>query len=337
MPDITATLCTCWVVTTITTNEVLRFTDHDKSISIGGNDYSPIGSYTPSAINRTSDMATDNMELSVILFGANITKADLRAGKYDHATVEIFQVDWEALIKTRDLLKGQLGAVTMDGITGRVELYGQTNQLNQIIGEEYSPVCKADLFDARCKVEKLPSPLNWQTSSAYGLLDRAYELAGGRLDVVFEVSVAGTTGATEPAWDYTIGNTTNDGSVEWIARDIRVMTGAVSTTISPKRKFTSVDFDTPPAGWFTGGKLIWMTGANAGYQQDVKVHTSLSMPPAGVFEIYEPMPNDIVSGDTFTVEQGCDGLEQTCKEYNNFINNRAFYHVPGKIRLFERP
>ena len=65
----------------------------------------------------------------------------------------------------------------------------------------------------------------WQTARAYAVDEsHAYgDASGGWVlptapnGAVFEVTVAGTTGGSEPAWDAAIGATTADGTVTWTA------------------------------------------------------------------------------------------------------------------------
>lgn len=63
----------------------------------------------------------------------------------------------------------------------------------------------------------------WQANHAYSLGARcvctgAYATTAARA-VVFECTTAGTSHATtQPTWDYTVGNTTSDGTVTWTAR-----------------------------------------------------------------------------------------------------------------------
>lgn len=88
---------------------------------------------------------------------------------------------------------------------------------------------------------------------------------------------------------------------------------------------------------FIGGLLTWLTGDNAGYSMEVKNDAIISTVP-GTILLYEPMPNDIQIGDTFSLTPGCDKTISTCRDvFDNIINFRGHgVLVPGrdKIALF---
>ena len=59
--------------------------------------------------------------------------------------------------------------------------------------------------------------VQWAATTAYSLGARRIAVTAG-LGVHFEATTAGTSGAAEPAWDYTVGNTTADNTVVWTCR-----------------------------------------------------------------------------------------------------------------------
>lgn len=92
-----------------------------------------------------------------------------------------------------------------------------------------------------------------------------------------------------------------------------------------KRIFTT-DL-TDPDGHYDLGLVTWNTGsANEYFKMDVKVYLNAN----GQVELYEPMPNDIVIGDTATIQTGCDKKWETCRNrYNNQLNYRGFPFLYG--------
>ena len=76
------------------------------------------------------------------------------AGLYDHAEISVFQVNYtdtgQGVIPLRE---GWLGEVTFNDGRFVAEIRGLTQRLSQRVGELYSPSCRADLGDTRCKVQ----------------------------------------------------------------------------------------------------------------------------------------------------------------------------------------
>jgi uncharacterized phage protein (TIGR02218 family) len=146
------TLATCWKITRTDTKE-LGFTDHDSPLEIDGLTYDSVAGFTPSAIESKSNMSVDNLDLEGQTFPSKITEADLLAGKYDFAEVEIFLVNYADLTQGKLVQRrGRLGEVTLNRQYFRAEIRGLTQHLSQTIGQVYSPSCRAILGDSRCKV-----------------------------------------------------------------------------------------------------------------------------------------------------------------------------------------
>jgi uncharacterized phage protein (TIGR02218 family) len=80
--------------------------------------------------------------------------------------------------------------------------------------------------------------------------------------------------------------------------------------------------------WFTGGRLVWTSGANAGLDGHVKAH-----PVAGVeavVELWLSPPMQVAPGDGFEIFAGCDRTAGTCRaKFDNIVNLRGFPHMPG--------
>ena len=146
------TLATCWLVTRID-GRWFAYTDHDQPLTIGGITYQPNLSYTCTAIRTSSDLSVDNIEAQGVMDSSQITDADLRAGLFDHAAVQIFAVNWADL--TMGIVKlrsGWLGKVAVTQNKYQAELRGLTQALQTKRGNCYSPTCRADLGDSKCQV-----------------------------------------------------------------------------------------------------------------------------------------------------------------------------------------
>ena len=82
------------------------------------------------------------------------------------------------------------------------------------------------------------------------------------------------------------------------------------------------------SGWFTHGRLVWTSGANAGAALAVKLHHAV----AGVVELllWGETVQPIAASDGFTVTAGCDRSLECCRDrFANVVNFRGFPHMPG--------
>ena len=146
------TLATCWRVAR-RDGVVLGFTTHDRALVIDDVTYRAASGFSPSAIAASNGLSVDNLDVAGALSSSAISEADLRDGRFDFAAIEIFQANWADLSQGKlTLASGWLGEVSMDGARFTAEIRGLAQRLQQPAGEAYSPECRADLGDARCKV-----------------------------------------------------------------------------------------------------------------------------------------------------------------------------------------
>lgn len=146
------TLATCWKLTRRDTS-VLGFTDHDGNLTISGVTYVAATGFTPSAIASSSGLSVDNMEVEGMIAAGSITEADILAGLYDFAEIEIFMVNYADLAQgALKLRRGWLGEVSVKRGQFVAEVRGLAQALSQNIGELFSPSCRAALGDARCGI-----------------------------------------------------------------------------------------------------------------------------------------------------------------------------------------
>ena len=146
------TLAVCWKLT-LTTGAVMGFTDHTSDLTVSSILYKAATGFSPTSIETKDKFAVDNLDIAGVLDAAAITEADIMAGKYDFAEVEIFMVNvtdlTQGIIQHR---RGWLGEVSLRNGQFITEVRGLAQKLSQNIVELYSPTCRAVLGDARCKV-----------------------------------------------------------------------------------------------------------------------------------------------------------------------------------------
>lgn len=256
------TLAVCWKLT-LTSGTVMGFTDHTSDLTISSQLYKAATGFSPTSVETKDKFSVDNLDVAGILDAAAITEADIMAGKYDFAEIEIFMVNVADL--TQGIIthrRGWLGEVSVKNGQFIAEVRGLAQKLQQNIGELYSPTCRAVFGDARCKVN----------------------LAS-----------------------FTFAGTVN--------------------TVTSRQVFISNAL-TQAAGYFSGGEIQWLTGANAGRRMEIKEFSNKQ------FTLVLPMPNSVAVGDTFNAIAGCDKTIATCiAKFNNAVNFRGEPYVPGMDKM----
>lgn len=133
-----------------------------------------------------------------------------------------------------------------------------------------------------------------------------------------------------PTCDADLGDARCGVDIESLA-----ITGTVSAVTS-NRIFTGTHTGSPSAwsaNYHTYGKLLWLTGANAGRAMEIRENDA-----AGVFTLQLGMKRTIVIGDTFKAYPGCNKLKKTAAgvyggdcvvKFNNAVNFRGFDEIPG--------
>jgi uncharacterized phage protein (TIGR02218 family) len=141
---------------------VFGFTDHDEDLIYSGVTYKAASGNFPTAMSQSGNLSVDNIEASAFLSSDLISEVDIIARKYDYSTVDIYLVFWDTnsftggvgLVSFPLILGGgwKLGEVTIKDNSFSFEIRSKTQILQQQIIELYSPDCRADLGDTRCKV-----------------------------------------------------------------------------------------------------------------------------------------------------------------------------------------
>lgn len=365
------TVATIWKVT-LTNGDVYGFTDHDRnidgnaipavsatgggSIPGGGNvTYLAASGYTRTDIATGSKLEVDNLEVDGVLVSPAITEADLHAGLWDFAAVEISIVNWNDLSMGRMVLrKGTIGDVTIERGSFKAELRGLNQAYTRIIGELTSPACRNNLFDLPtmigfgCRLD--PAPFTVEDVPVTG----AYAD-----DQTFFASSLSQPGPPDPIV-ITAVTKANPGRVTLataltlpVGSPITIygctgMTAINGTTIIRNPAANNLAFDlgvdttSYPAygggglvtqlgggsGYFDFGVVTWVTGDNAGLQMEVRSYVP------GQIVLQLPMPYAIQVGDTFDIRAGCDKSQPTCHDrFDNVINFRGEPFLPGVDKI----
>ncbi|UTC29886.1 hypothetical protein BAJUN_02800 [Bajunvirus bajun] len=160
------TLCTCMTIRR-RDGKVLTFTDHDQPVDVAGTLFLPYHSFSRTSVSSTLELDVDGLELIGILNSTAVSREDIAAGDFDGADVEVFVVDYEMPEIGKVILRiGTIGEIVAneDG-TFEAEVRGLSQVYTFRIGESYTPECRANLGDRRCKVPI--EPPRWRPGTAY--------------------------------------------------------------------------------------------------------------------------------------------------------------------------
>ena len=146
------TLCRCWLLTR-NDGVVQGFTDHDEDVLLGEVTCRAGTGLSGSEATAKLGLSVDGSEMSGALNDEALNEADLAAGRYDAAGVEIWLVDWSEPALNLLLAKGALGEVRREGLGFTAEVRGLSHRLAEDSGRLYTATCAADLGDARCTID----------------------------------------------------------------------------------------------------------------------------------------------------------------------------------------
>ncbi len=147
----TTTLCYCWKLT-LRSGQIIGFTDHDEAVVFDGVSFEAQAGFSSSEIHSSLGFAVDNLEASGALKSAQLDEVRLNAGDYDHASIEIWRVNWQDATQRILQRKGHLGEVNYGQGHFKAEVRGLAHLMNQPKGRLFQFGCDALLGDARCGV-----------------------------------------------------------------------------------------------------------------------------------------------------------------------------------------
>jgi len=184
----TTTLTTCIRLERLRDSVVVAATVFNRPLTIDGDVYSSIG-FKPADLASGADLDIPTTEVIGILDSSTLTEDDLRAGLWDFASYELFQVNWADLSMGRiQLASGTLGTVRVGRLQFTAELLGLMQAVQISNGYLTSPACIHELGASRgghglgngCTVDLEGSPsftrygkIDSMDSDYYGLYDAA--------------------------------------------------------------------------------------------------------------------------------------------------------------------
>lgn len=171
------TLCRCWRVT-LRDGTVLGFTEHDRDLAFAGLTFQAASGFQASDAESGAGLAAEASEIAGGFSSAAINEADLAAGRYDSARVEVLLVDWRDPDRRMVLHAAEIGEVTRAGAAFRAELRRLTHALDQTRGRIYGHRCDAMLGDGRCGVDLAAGGLTAEGEVVAVLDERRLRVSG---------------------------------------------------------------------------------------------------------------------------------------------------------------
>jgi len=141
---------------TLTNGEVKGFTSLDANLDFENITYLASNGFTPAQILNKTDVNLSNF--FALIDNDEIKREDLLSGKYNNAEIEIFALNYNSVLDGKiPLLYGFLGNIEIDdgenkgGFKG--EISGLSKKLDRVYGQIYTPNCRANFGDNKCKID----------------------------------------------------------------------------------------------------------------------------------------------------------------------------------------
>lgn len=315
---------------------LIRFSELERDVTVDGHVYVPGEGIAlaslPTELNGTSSRM--DMEL-IAVDGGTIDFDDLRDGVYDSAAVTVRVFNWQQVsLESSIIFKGNFGSIQMtDQNVATVEIVGILAQAQALVTEQYSPVCRADLGDRRCKVPIVgfdPEPSRYYYHGEF--LRRKIGGAGTPLDYedarLWMCTQQGTSGSTAPTFPGGgLGTVMTWGAAQFTKMDspwtkpaqVASASGAtvVLTNLTESRKSNP--------NWFKNGMIIFRTGKLKDKGYEIRGSTN------NTIKLFIPLEASPSAGDWVEIFPGCDhsmGPEGNGK-FDNIENYRAEPWAPG--------
>lgn len=147
-------LCRLFVLTPVI-GSAIRFTDHDRDITVGGNLYPTNNAFQPSAIENSISGANQNLEVSILCRDDLVSYADLYAGLYNGARMDVYVASWGNPSAGKGLYSsGLVGSISLPSrLYATLSIIGGSGRMTRQLTEVYQPTCRASFCDTRCGLD----------------------------------------------------------------------------------------------------------------------------------------------------------------------------------------
>lgn len=148
----TTTLCRCWRLSR-RDGEIFGFTDHDRDLIVDGLTHRAGSGLEAHETTAELGFAIGGGEVAGALTSDAITEADIAAGLYDDANVEMLLVNWADPSQYLVREVASIGEIRRADGAFVAELRGPMHRLDEERGLRFRATCSADLGDARCGID----------------------------------------------------------------------------------------------------------------------------------------------------------------------------------------
>lgn len=132
----------------------IGMTSHDRDLTVAGFRYRAAPGLRPASVKSGIAIDAGDVEVAGALTADAFSAADLSAGRWDGAAVELRLTQWETPGEPWLLLAaGALGAVTRRDGAFEAELDGAARALRAPVAPSTSSGCRASLGDRDCRVD----------------------------------------------------------------------------------------------------------------------------------------------------------------------------------------
>lgn len=145
-------LCACWRLER-RDGAVFGATDHDGVLVVDGVTYTPASGLAGTVFESGAGLAPGRAAMEGALDADFVTDADLEAGLWDGARVDVWRVDWAAPEHRVRVWSGRLSEVARRGAGFAAELVSLKADLEWPVGRVFARSCDAEVGDVRCGVD----------------------------------------------------------------------------------------------------------------------------------------------------------------------------------------
>lgn len=147
-----ARLCTI----TRTDGTVIRFAESDEPVTVDGQTFAVIGGLAVSAVKHTGNGEMPSCQITAVhVSDGVIDTADVDAGLFDAAAVQLYMVDRNNLTRKGLLFTGAIANISysIDNLV-IFDVKGPAVSAKILMTQKRSPMCRTDLFSVLCGVNK---------------------------------------------------------------------------------------------------------------------------------------------------------------------------------------